>query len=353
VYTGHALATSFLDLEDDENVREYLLDADGKQKRKPTLVHQAIRTTLRDYPDRFSILNGGVVIVAKAAEVDDKARVIKLSRPSIINGSQTRGELKRYLENGGADAAVPNVFFQLIVTDDKDLVAEISIARNFQNDVQSLSIAGRRGQLDELEMAIKKARPNTKLSKSETELPEGGYLDTEKLLQVLFALLPDSLATSISDESGPNKVFTYSQKSKCLKLFQQIWEKREQAPDREIYGFFLDVAPDAWDLYQEWKQHPAFKGCGIRSIDREDGEIMDVPDGIVFPILASLAVFAKKSGKKWGFKIPAELEPRELVSTAKQAYSEIASHNPQLMGKSKACYSSLSRVTSIYAKLVK
>lgn len=89
IYSGHAPTSSVLDLEDDENVREYLVDAKGKQKRTPTLVHQAIRKTLRDTPDQFSVLNSGMVIVARGAVVDDKSKVILLNRPSIINGSQT------------------------------------------------------------------------------------------------------------------------------------------------------------------------------------------------------------------------------------------------------------------------
>jgi hypothetical protein len=67
-----------------------------------------------------------------------------LESPSIINGSQTRGELKRYLEEmKGTDLTIPNVFYQIIITTDDELVAEISIARNFQNDVKPISIAGR------------------------------------------------------------------------------------------------------------------------------------------------------------------------------------------------------------------
>lgn len=43
----------------------------------------------------------------------------------------------------------------------------------------------------------------------------------------------------------------------------------------------------------------------------------------------------------------------ELISVAKQSYIDIAQHNPQSMGKSKACYSSLMHITSIYARLLK
>jgi hypothetical protein len=65
-----------------------------------------------------------------------------------------------------------------------NLIGEVSIARNFQNDVMSISIAGRLGQLDELQDAVHKSLPDAKLKRSETEL-SSDYLDTEHLLQVL------------------------------------------------------------------------------------------------------------------------------------------------------------------------
>jgi hypothetical protein len=108
-------------------------------------------------PDQFSILNGGMTIVAQTAIVDDKEKVIRLTCPSIINGSQTQGELKRYFERfSGQPETVPSIKFEIIVTGDTDLIAEISIARNFQIDVRAISIAGRRGQLDDLEESIQK-----------------------------------------------------------------------------------------------------------------------------------------------------------------------------------------------------
>ncbi len=84
VYSGHAPASSVLSLEDDDNVREYLADAHGEQKNMPTLVHQAIRKTLEDQPDQFSILNGGMVIVARAVEVDDKRRAASRLRSGFL-----------------------------------------------------------------------------------------------------------------------------------------------------------------------------------------------------------------------------------------------------------------------------
>lgn len=352
VYAGQAAASSVLDLEDHENVREYLVDVVGKQKHSPTLVHQAIRKTLKDHPDQFNILNGGMVIVAKGGTINDNDKVLLLEDASIINGSQTQGELKRFYADGYDEETgmEPSIKFELIITDDLDLVAEISIARNFQNDVRPISIAGRRGQLDELEAAMQVKHPNMMLRKSETDIVADGkrYIDTEKLIQVTFALMPDEVLNDVERVDASSKVFTYSQKTRCLKLFQRIVDNKGP-----IYEAFLELAPIAWDLYGHWKSHQGFKGTRIRSITREDGMIVEVPDGVIFPIIAAHSEFVTRVKKEWVLKLPALFDDDELIGAAKQAYMEIAGHNPQTMGKSKACYTTLSRITSIYARLAK
>jgi hypothetical protein len=163
-------------------------------------------------------LNGGIVIVARAVEVDDKRKVLILKRPSIINGSQTQGELRKYYDAPhGEDFFEPSIKYELIVTTDNDLIAEISTSRNFRNDVRAISIAGRRGQLDELEVAVQRVIPDAKLRKSETDLTaDDEFLDTEKLIQVLFALMPRTLFDAL-EMDATNKVFAYSQKTRCLK----------------------------------------------------------------------------------------------------------------------------------------
>jgi len=355
VYSGHAPASSVLSLEDDENVREYLVDAHGIQKNVPTLVHQAIRKTLEDQPDQFSILNGGMVIVARAVEVDDKRKILMLQRPSIINGSQTQGELDRYFTKyrSSPDFFEPSIKFELIVTTDDGLIAEISIARNFQNDVRPISIAGRRGQLDELEVAVRQTIPGAKLRKSETDIVDGEYLDTEKLIQVMFALMPGAHLKSLDDDGdASNKVFTYSQKTRCLKLFQRLVDaSRKDSESSDVYQYFLDIAGQAWKLYERWKSHPGFRGTRLPSFKRENGQGPEVPDGIIFPILSAFSAFVDRSGKKWEITIPGVFDENELIEAAAQAYMEIASRNPQTMGKSKACYSTFLRLTSIYARL--
>ncbi|MBD0332790.1 MAG: AIPR family protein, partial [Chitinophagaceae bacterium] len=130
VYAGQALVNSILDLPTNENVRDYLVEAVGKIRRRPTAVHRAIRDTLLNKPEDFPVLNSGIVIVAHEAIVDEKEKQVQLINPSIINGAQTQGVLRDLK----AEMLLPKVHikFEIIVTSDDSLVAETSIARNFQ-----------------------------------------------------------------------------------------------------------------------------------------------------------------------------------------------------------------------------
>jgi hypothetical protein len=299
-------------------------------------------------------------MVARGHEADEHKKVLYLKKPSIINGSQTQGVLQDYFEQATEGGFAPpdiHVKYELIVTDDEDLIAEISIARNFQNDVANISIAGRRGQLTELEESLQKRLPEARLQKSETELSED-YISTERLLQVITALIPASLWPKPGESENPKKVYTYSMKAKCLKEFIGIYNKAHDKKDpehqnaKDLYQFYLDIAAEAYELYEKWKAHQGFKGTGLRAITRDDSrEIVDVPDGIVFPIIASLSAFAKQTSQGWTIKPPKAFRDEEIIRAAKSVYQNIAASNPWLMGKSQACYAALFQITSIYQKL--
>lgn len=354
VYIGHAPITDIIDLPTDENVRDYLLEAEGKKRRRPTQVHKAILDTLENNPQNFSVLNSGIVIVARNSTIDEKSKYLVLEKPSIINGSQTQGVIRDFLNGDKSnDYKEIHIKFELIVCDTEDLIAEISIARNFQNDVMTLSIAGRLGQLDELEQSLQNKVPEASLQKSETKLSDD-YIKTERLLQVITALIPEEIWPKSGDF---NKVYTYSMKAKCLKDFQEIYKRAHDNEDtdhkkyRDLYQFFLDVSAQALDLYEKWKNHQGFIGTGIRSIKRDGRQVKEVPDGIVFPIIASLSAFARKKKSGWEIVPPSIFNDDELIRAAKSVYQEIANSNPWNMGKSRACYSALYQITSIYSKL--
>jgi hypothetical protein len=348
---------SVVGLPDDENVRTYLATAEGKKRHRRTEVHRAIDETLRERADIFTLLNSGVVIVAAESVIDEKSRTLKLLAPSIINGSQTQGVIRDFLQI--QTPAYPiHIKFELIISEDPGLRAEISIARNFQNDVASISIAGARGYLVELQQAFQKDFPNLRLQTTESERPseDNDIIFTEKLLQVIAALLPEELWYKPGEIS---KVYTYSNKATCLKDFQKIYEgaKDPKNPKHrelaEVYRFYLEIAAEAHALYEKWKRHQGFQGTGLRAIIRtDDGTILDVPDGLVFPILASLSEFAVKTKSGWRINPPSNFDDAELIPVAKGVYMEIADSNPTVMGRTKACYTALQQITAIYRKLL-
>jgi hypothetical protein len=360
VYSGQAPVSSILKLPTHANVRDYLVEAEGKLRKAYTSVHKAIKETLLERPEMFSTLNSGVVIVARDIEIDEKSKEIKLFNPSIINGSQTQGVLNDLAELSRLPVPEVHVKFEIIITSDEDLIAETSIARNFQNDVMSISIAGRRKQFDELEQAFKKEFPDLKLRKSESELPSDDIIDTEKLLQVITALIPNELWYKNGEDNNPNKVYTYSMKSRCLKEFQEVFKKAHNVTDNEyekflaLYKFYLDIAPYAWELYKKWKSHQGFAGTGLKNgiVRDEKNRIVEIADGIIFPIISSLSAFTKQTRKGWVIDAPSFFDDDELIQTAKTSIIEIAAHNPQTMGKSKACYTALLQITSLYKKFL-
>lgn len=355
VFLSQTPITSIVSLPTNENVRNYLVDAEGKQKRVYTAVHKAIKETLLNDSDNFSILNSGITIVAKDIKIDESKKVLSLLQPSIVNGSQTQGVISDFTESH--DLSGIHIKCEIIIVDDDDLIAEISIARNFQNDVMLVSIAGRRGYFDDIENSIKGKYPELKLRKSETEWPTGNVVDSEKLLQVITALIPPELWPRQDEIENPNKVYTYSMKARCLKEFQTIYQSAHNEKDSdylknsELYKFYTDIAPAAYDVYIKWKAHQGFSGTGLWSIKRDGKTIVEVPDGIIFPIISSIAVFVEKNKKgRWQLNAPADFIDKELIRTAKTVYQEIASSNPQTMGKNKACYTSLLQITSLYKK---
>lgn len=356
VYVGQSPIQSIVELPTNENVRDYLLEAEGKKRKVPTQVHRAIKDTLQNNPDNFSVLNSGIVIVARSCKMDEKNKQLILERPSIINGSQTQGVIKDFISENPEDLFKKykaHVKFEIIVTNSDELIAETSIARNLQNDVMTISIAGRLGQLTELEESLKKKSPDAKLQMSETKLSDD-YIKTEKLLQIIAALVPEELWLKPGDM---NKVYSYSMKTKCLKDFQEIYKKAKDTDDKKhseyknLYQFYLDIAHEALALYEKWKQHQGFQGTKIQKIERDNGKIVDVPDGIIFPIIASMSAFAKYKDGEWSISPPELFDDAEIIKAAKSVYMDIAHSNPWNMGKSKACYSALYQITSIYKKL--
>jgi hypothetical protein len=361
VYAGTAPFQSLLGVPNNENLRDYLPDDPGKKRRRLTAVHREMFTTLDTAPETFSAKNSGFVIVARNADVDEQKKAVRLVRPSIINGAQTQGVLREYLEECAEEDVDPfpiHPKFELVVTKDDALISEISIARNTQNDVKPLTIAHARGFLRDIERVMAK-KSNTSIRVTESDTSDE-HADTEKLLQVLAALMPQRLASPGSDDP-PNKVYTYSMRAKCLKDFIECQIKKEEAQteaERDLararYSFYISAAPEAQKIYEHWKAHQGFAGKYLKQGVRRDdkGSILEVADGLVFPIFSALSVFMTEQKGGWKLKYPPLFDEGTLIDQVKTALrSYNVSGNPWNLGKSRDAYMQLYTVTSTYQKM--
>ena len=144
-----------------------------------------------------------------------------------------------------------------------------------------------------------------------------------------------------------------------MKEFARIHDaaKDPNSPEHEklgpVYDFYLQIAAEAYALYEKWKQHQGFKCTGLHAFERDEkSNIIEVPDGIVFPILAALSEFVVKTITGWRISPPTKFDDSKLIDTAKRTYMESAKRNPNTMGKTAACYSALQQITAIYRELL-
>ena len=341
-------AFEILKLGTKENLRSYLAEYNpGKRNR----VHEAIENTIKTEPERFITRNSGFVIAAAEIDIDDNKKTIRLKEPSIINGAQSRGEIERWVDevygdNYDADEEPPfYVRAEIIVDPDANEVVETAIARNTATPVKSISQAGARGHLDDLERAVKKIRPDIQIRKSETETD---VYDTRKILQYTRLLMPPSVS---GRDSAAEKLRAYKNPEQCLTDFSNWYENRDKDPiAKKKYEFTVQIAPYAiteyeyWEKQQEWNGHHIWDETkkGGRACRRDkSGSIVWVSPGLVFPILGAMSEFVEeKSPGKWVISKPRLFKPREMIMKAVAQFRSSDS-DPMIMGRSAGAYDAL------------
>jgi len=342
-----------------ENLRDYIPGADPFKPAKRNSVHKAIENTIRTEAERFINRNGGLTLTCSAITIDEKSKVATLSHDSVINGAQTRGEVLRYLdsfqlEEDDLENSEPENFHvraEIIADPNHASVVETAIARNSASPVKSISQAGGRGQLNELDEVIFK-KTGKRIKKSETDTDAA--FDTFHVLQATRLLMP----TEVSGNDSTNELLRpYKQRALCLEDFTKWYERRQiSADDEGKYKFVLDLAATAISEFEYWQSGSMFNGKSIRAEvsdgqkkrtfrrDKKGGKIIWVSPGIVFPILSSLRHFVKQVDGIWILEKPELFEESELVDAALEQW-RASDTNPMILGRSAGAYSALSFVT--------
>lgn len=348
VYHGCAKIKEVLPFENGDNLRDYLYNGSGKR----TNVQKDILGTLHESPHDFAIRNSGITAIARKCRIDDKNSCVTLEDPNIINGAQTQGVIQDFLDSlEDNDDAGDNIYVQIeiIVTEDDDLITETAISRNNQHKVEAYGIAARRGDFDDLVAIMSEAGHEFK-----TRQHEDNSLDNIlQLVKVLVACTPMSLLNAIGIQG---KSFAYDKKAKCLKLFERVYngsnDKSDQMHDDyvELYNCWFDIAPHAWDAYLHWKSHEGFYGTRLQCIERDEyGQVVSVPDGLIFPIIAALSRFVKKVKGTYRFTYP-EVIDNSMIRSIKSVYLARGSH-PGEVGKDATSYAHMDDVVEMYREM--
>jgi hypothetical protein len=349
-YVAVLPAPEILKVGTDGNLRSYIPEHEGKKRN---LVHKAIAKTIKESPDRFSQLNSGFLIGASKIVIDDNKRVVTLKHPSVNNGAQSQGEIRRYLEKCTEKGETPNEFSircELSIEPDAPTRTNIAVARNTATKIEGISIAGKHGYFEDLDVAFKKVNPDHELARSETNV-EDNYVDTRLLLQVLWALMPEELAPT-HRRSMEARMRAYKNAAFCLQDFMEIADTRKTDKDNAArYEYFVDMAGDGWLEYVRWKTHKAWNDKWLlerlkQAVRSDDGVIKEISDGIVFPILSALSRFVKHKGGRWRILYPKVFADEDMLIAARRQLSSCGGR-PMLMGRSGQAYEALMTLTEM------
>jgi hypothetical protein len=349
-YVANLPAFEILKLGTKDNLRSYLAEYNPRKRNR---VHDAIRETIDTEPDRFIIRNSGFVITAADARVDDDKKKIELIDGSIINGAQSQGEIQAFFdeitdpESTKTAIEVPfHVRATIIIDPDAVEVVETAIARNIATPIKSISEAGARNQLDELEMSIAAVIPGAKIRKKESDVD---VIDTRKVLQLTRLLMPTSVS---GNPAAAEKLRAYKNPEQCLADFCD-WEKTRNSSDtaRARYDFTVQMAPYAlleyqkWEGHSEWNKHHIWEETkkGGRAVRRnkKTKKIEWVSPAILFPLMGAMSEFSVLGDNgHWSLKMPARFKEEEMV---RRAVNQFRGHHsdPILMGRSEAAYDAL------------
>jgi hypothetical protein len=355
------------------NLRDYIAE---HNPRKRNQVHRAIRKTMDEEAARFINRNSGVTICCSKVEIDEKSQTVVLSNASLINGAQTQGEIRGFLrdlelakqqaqEQLGEEVEDPDFHIRAEINVDPDdgSVIETAIARNSATSVKSISQAGARGILKDLEEAFR-SELGLQITTSETD-DDPEAVDTKLLLQVCRLLMPKELAPSMSEAEV---LKAYKNKEKCLQEFAEWHRDKDDKEDRAKadkakarYDFTIQIAPKAWKEFQSLNGDDAWNGHrlhettkhGGRAVRRDEKKkVVWVAPGILFPMMKALSAFVQKNSRnKWTIDYPELFRQDELIS---RAVKQFRGHDldPYIMGRSVGAYEALATYTETIIQLL-
>jgi hypothetical protein len=241
-----ARVSSLPDLPTHPNVRE----ATEKILRKP--IYREVLSTLESDED-FGLLNRGIRVNAHLVEHDKEASVVRIwfdadeeRMHGVFDGGRTYAVIKKAQEER-RDIVHQWVDLYVYENAPPDLIQRMVETHNTAVQVQALSLADHRHEFQRIREALYQAgRLDEYVAWHEGD---EGEVDAREVVALLIAV--DSKRYPPRRLGGEHPIFTYSQKARALKEYQQHRHHYERlapiAPDvLRLRDHIQDTAPRYW-----------------------------------------------------------------------------------------------------------
>ena len=364
-YAAAFNARELMKIDTKKNLRSFIGEHNSRMRNH---THKAIEDTIKNKPDYFPKFNGGCVIIASDIKINNETGEITLTNESLINGAQTQGEIIRYYAELAAAAEEAEEEFpsfpdfdvkaEIIIEKDEEMVAEIAIARNDATPVKKISMAGARGQLNDLYDRMSSYNSNYRIEKSETDKSDADVnsnITTAFLLQIIRLLTPATLIMGPGLQKNDVEMLRpYKNSAQCLADFCE-WERTKNSDPRSkaLYDFTIEIAPYAWEEYLLWVSHPKWIGTKLQTYYKgskkkigtktASGKWKDICNGLLFPVIQSMSNFVLQDASgDWVLVKPEQFDEGLLTEQAVGILTGSDFHyDPMQMGRSTSAYNAL------------
>jgi len=342
--------------------------------RETTTVARRINESLWRRDGNFHLLNRGLTILVEDCQYDTKDQQLKLifgdEDHGILDGLHTYTLIKKALKspNWKSNSATKQFVWLETLSKVKNLAAvEIVEARNTSVQVKPESIGNLRNFFDFIKDALKNEPFSEVVGYNENAIWSDD--DVEMSVKEIIRLMTLFNVERYPSNTHPMKAYTSVRG--VMVDFDKECEISEQAGDKpprpRSYFRLVPILPDILRLHDHlYKQYPTYYAASnacttpkdarfralveIKSADRilhflSDKSNCEIPNGLLFPVLASLRCLLEQNGDgayKWKenpFKFLDRVGPQMVEKVLN--FSKDVGRDPNKLGKSKSLWEHL------------
>lgn len=207
--------------------------------KKRNAVTKDITRTLESWDGSFHLLNRGITISARAADYNNKTKLLELNLPEeddrygILDGGHTFGAIEAVLDRShpSQDGAEDQFVRFEVLIGAEEYLGQIAQARNNSIQVKPFSLRNKSGDFDWLKKAVSPFDKSIRWSENDPQ-----DFPVLELVQIMAACNPIQFGAS------NHPIEAYKNSGKCLEYLLD-------SDDKYGYRRLTPVAKDIWRLY--------------------------------------------------------------------------------------------------------